>query len=364
MNKFISLLAGILIFSSVVPLKAQELIRNSSVTGVCYAGKKISRMYIPPPKEFYRNGRSTGGGVITVNYTGFSAQAKAAVDYAVLVLEKLLPADTRFTIDASWTKISTSGVLAQSSITGYAAGWGIDALNPVSLYPVALAEKIAGRSLNNSAQGEITLAVNSSINNWYFGTDGNTSNSQYDLVMVAMHEICHGLGFFDSFSLTGNIGSYGISSIPKIYDSLIENSTASKLTDTLKFLNPSSLLGSQLVGNQLYFNGPLLQKYTSSFPLRYNNISRAKLYTPATWDPGSSVSHLDESATLKSDGLMTPFISLGEAIHDPGKFTLSILGDIGWINTRIIHKPSGDTEAHRTNISLSVDIKYITQSQV
>ena len=34
---------------------------------------------------------------------------------------------------------------------------------------------------------------------------------------------------------------------------------------------------------------------------------------------------------------MTPFIDLGEAIHDPGKYTFSILGDLGWINTRIIH---------------------------
>jgi hypothetical protein len=359
MKKLFSLLLGLLIINSGLPLNAQELIRNSSVTGVCYAGKKINRMYIPPPREFYRNGRSNGGAVITVNYTGFSTQAKAAVDYAVLILEKILPSDTRFTIDASWQKISTTGVLAQSTITGYAAGWGIDAFKPLSLYPVALAEKIAGRSLNSNLEGDITLAVNSSIN-WYLGTDGQTPVQKYDLVTVAMHEICHGLGFFDSFSDNGTIGSYGIGSIPMIYDTFVENFPGKKLTDTLKFFNPSSSLASQLVGNQLYFNGPLLTKYTSLNLLRYNNILRAKLYAPATWDAGSSISHLDESATLKSDGLMTPFIDLGEAIHDPGKYTLSILGDIGWINTRIIHIPSGDTEAHLTQIQLSADIKSDT----
>jgi hypothetical protein len=359
MKNLFSFLLGLLILHSCPPLIAQELIKNSSVTGVCYAGKDINRMYIPPPVEFYRNSRSTGGGLITVNYTGFSAQAKAALDYAVLVLEKILPSDTRFTIDASWTKISTAGVLAQSSITGYAVGWGIDALNPVTLYPVALAEKIAGRNLKIDLTSDITLTVNSSIN-WYYGTDGQTPVQKYDLVTVAMHEICHGLGFFDTFSDDANIGSYGIGSLPMIYDTFVENFTANKLTDTLEFLNPSGVLGSQLVGNQLYFNGPLLKKYTSSNPLRYSNIPRAKLYSPATWDPGSSISHLDESATLKSDGLMTPFISLGEAIHDPGKFTLSILGDIGWINTRIIHQPSGDTEAHLPQITLSADIKSDT----
>lgn len=358
MKKFVSLLAGILITTSVLSLEAQELIRNSSVTGVCYAGKKINRIYIPPPKEFFRSEGSKGGGVIKVNYTGFTSQAKAAVNFAVLVLQKILPSDTHFTIDASWTKISTAGVLAQSSIAGYSAGWVIDAINPVSLYPLALAQKIAGRSLKSDLTADITLTINSSIN-WYYGTDGQTPVQKYDLVTVAMHEICHGLGFFDSFSVNSNIGSYGVSSIPMIYDTFIENFPGNKLTDTLKFLNRSNLLGSQLVGNQLYFNGPLLKKYVSLNPLRYSN-SRAKLYAPATWDAGSSVSHLDESGTLQSDGLMTPFIDFSEAIHDPGKYTFSILGDIGWINTRIVHIPSGDTEAHRTQISLTADIKSDT----
>ena len=57
---------------------------------------------------------------------------------------------------------------------------------------------------------------------------------------------------------------------------------------------------------------------------------------------------------------MTPFIDLGEAIHDPGKYTFSILGDLGWINTRIIHTPVRDTEEHLSQISLSAVIKSDT----
>ena len=358
MKKLFSVFIGILIYNSILSLNAQVLIKNSSVTGVCYAGNKITRIYIPPPKEFFNKVGSKNGGSITVYYTGFSSQAKAAVEYAALILGKMLPSDTRITINASWQKISTSGVLAQSTITGYAAGWGIDAYKPISLYPVALAEKIAGRNLNGDLQGDITLAVNSSVN-WYLGTDGQTPVQKYDLVTVAMHEICHGLGFFDSFSYSGNIGSYGIGSVPMIYDTFVENIAGNRLTDTLKFLNSSTSLGSQFVGNQLYFNGPLIKKYTASNPVRYT-ISRAKLYAPATWDAGSSIFHLDESATLLADGLMTPFIDFGEAIHDPGKYTFSILGDIGWINTRIIHKPNVDTEAHLSEILLSADIKSDT----
>ncbi len=275
-----------------------------------------------------------------------------------LFCRTLLPADTRFTINASWEKISTAGVLAQSTITNYVGGSVIDAQNPLSYYPIALAEKIAGKSLNEDIQGDITLAVNSSIN-WYLGTDGQTPVSKYDLVTVSLHEMCHGLGFFDSFSSDGTFGSYGIGSLPFIYDTFVENFAGDRLTDTLKFPNSSSSLQAQLTGNQIYFNGPLLKNYTSANPSGYS-VFRAKLYAPATWDPGSSISHLNETSVLPADALMTPFIDLGEAIHDPGKYTFSILGDVGWINTRIIHTPSGDTESHISQVTLSADIKSDT----
>ncbi|MGD0754716.1 MAG: T9SS type A sorting domain-containing protein [Bacteroidales bacterium] len=356
MKRFLPLLAVLFVINSILSLKAQDLIKNSSITGVCYAGNKVTRIYIPPPKEFFIKRGAKSGGTITVYYTGFSSQAKAAMDYAVSILETMLPADTKITINATWDKISTSGVLAQSTITGYVGGSVIDALNPLTFYPVALAEKIADKSLNADLQGDITLEVNSSMN-WYLGTDGKTPVQKYDLVTVVLHEICHGLGFFDSFSSDGTFGSYGFNSVPLIYDTFVENFEGSRLTDTLKFLNYSVALEKQLIGNQLYFNGPLLKKYSAS--VNYSNL-RAKLYAPATWDPGSSISHLDESATLRVNSLMTPFIDLGEAIHDPGKYTFSILGDLGWINTRIIHTPAGDTEDHLSQISLSAVIKSDT----
>ena len=53
---------------------------------------------------------------------------------------------------------------------------------------------------------------------------------------------------------------------------------------------------------------------------------------------------------------MTPYIDREEVIHDPGIFTMSILGDIGWINTRIIHNPPGDTEEFISELNLSVEI--------
>ena len=357
MKKLFFLFIGLLFISSILPLKAQDLVLNSSVTGVCYAGNKINRIYIPPPDEFYKKAGSKSGGSITIYYyTGFSELAKPAMKYAASILETMLPVDTKLTILASWEKISDARVLGNSSITGYAGGWWIDALNPLAYYPVALAEKIAGESLNDDLGGDLELIINSS-QNWYLGTDGNTPSAKYDLVTVVLHEICHGLGFFDSMNTDGTLGWYGISSIPMIYDTFVENYSEKRLTDTLKFPNYSTALRSQFIGGQLYFKGPLLKKYSE-----LNNYAspRAKLYAPAKWDAGSSISHLDEDSTLQANSLMTPFIDLGEAIHSPGKYTFSILGDLGWINTRIIHKPLIDTEDHLTEILLSARIKSDT----
>jgi len=341
-----------LILFPVFNLEAQELISNKAVTGICYAGDKVNRIYIPPPKSFRTMSDLKGGGKITVIYSGFSTESKAAVEYAVKILESVLPSDLEMTIKASWSKISDSGVLGNSSITSYVGGWGIDAMYPVAYYPVALAEKIAERKLNEDFEADVELVLNSSAK-WYLGTDGNTPIDKYDLVTVVIHELCHGLGFTDSMNAESSAGTYGIGTIPIIYDKFVENLTGQKLTDTSLFKQNSNSLYRELISGQLYFNGPITRRYLSG--------NRAMLFSPSTWDPGSSVSHLDELRTAEADALMTPYIDLGEAIHNPGNLTLSILNDLGWINTRILHEELKDTEAHISEVGLNVTIRSDTR---
>jgi hypothetical protein len=351
MRKLI-LIAGFLYFFYYLPVGSQEWVSNRSLTSICYAGNKVNRIFIPPPKEFLNRSESKSGGTITVYYSGFSSQAKSAMEYAVGILESMLPPDLKMTVKASWTKISSSGVLGNSSITGYAAGWGIDAFEPYAYYPVTVAEKIAGKSINEDNEADVELVLNNTIN-WYFGTDGKTSGLKYDLVTVIIHELCHGLGFFDSMvSEDGSTGSYGIWGVPVIYDLFVENADGERLTDTLKFPQNSVDLYNQFTGGQLYFNGPLTKRYMSGV--------RPKLYSPSIWDPGSSISHLDETQTLAVNALMTPYIDRGEAIHDPGKLTSSILGDIGWINTRILPGEKKDSEDHLTELDFTAEIRSDT----
>jgi hypothetical protein len=336
--------------------EGQDLKKNSSVTGVCYAGHEVKKIYVPPPEEFLKKAGKKGNTAdIVVYYSGFSTRAKAAVEYAVSIIESMLPADTRMTIVASFEKISTANVLGNSVITGYAGGWGIDALDPYAYYPIALGEKIAGAQLNTDSGGDLILKINSSIP-WYYGTDGQPGSGSYDLVTVVLHEVCHGLGFFDSMGVEGSNGYYGMSSIPVIYDKFVTDNAGQRLTDTLRYDNNSPALRQKFITGPLYFNGPISGS---------GNI----LYTPSSFDNGSSISHLDESTysekntahpLYRLDALMTPYIDFGEAIHDPGPLVKKMLGDIGWINTRFIHKPVADTEDHLQQVLLSVQIKSDT----
>lgn len=340
-----------LFFSFSLITRGQGLIYNKSVTGVCYAGDKVTKIYIPPPKEFLTKAESKGGGKINVIYSGFTENAKTAMEYAVSILESVLPPDLNITIKATWNKITSSGVLGNSSITAFAAGWSIDAFKPDAYYPVSVAEKIAGKSLNEDHEADIELIINSTIN-WYYGTDGKTPITRYDLVTVIIHELCHGLGFFDSMDVENNSGSYGLGTIPVIYDLFVENLDGKRLVDTLIYNQNSRELYNELVGGNLFFNGPLTKSALSG--------ARARLYSPSSWDPGSSVSHLDELRTSKENALMTPFIDRGEAIHDPGKLTLSILGDMGWINTRILPRKIKDTEDRISEIEVAINVKSDT----
>lgn len=307
----------------------------------------MTRIYIPPPKAYFEKKGSKGLASVRIFYTGFPANAIKAMEKAVSILETILPSDTRLTIQTTWTKLEENDVLGQSVITGFAKGEDINAFKPNAYYPASLAEKIAGIDLNGDADGDLQLTINSSIN-WYLGVDGKTPTNRYDLVTVALHEIIHGLGFYDSMSSDETLGSYGFRDTPMIYDTFIEDQSNRKLIDTLRFENPSAGLHTAITGGNLFFDGPLTRNYTAG--------ARVMVYAPSTWDAGSSVSHLDEDLTLQINALMTPFIDRGEAIHDPGNLTLSILGDLGWINTRIIHNKPRDSEELLDEIEISVAI--------
>lgn len=283
------------------------------------ASDEIQRYYLPPPIEFYKNKQNkTNAATIIVTYTGFSAEAQAAFQYAIDIWASLITSSVPIRVNATYTSLG-SGILGSAgpstSYTGfsnqpYANTW----------YPVALAEKINGDRLNLNTNPDINANFNSDFSNWYFGTDGNTPFTKYDFVSVVLHELCHGLGYVGSFSYSGGVGSWGDPTYhyPYIFDRFIYNGSSQLLINTGIFFNPSTDLGNQLTGNNLWWNGP--------------NTGTARLYAPAAWSGGSSIYHLDESTYPPGSGnnLMTYALANGEAIHSPGSIVLNQMADMGW----------------------------------
>ena len=68
-----------------------------------------------------------------------------------------------------------------------------------AFFPVALAEKMAGRPLNDSTEADIVASFNSAYTDWHFDTTEPAPGSRTDFVTVILHEIAHGLGFIDGF---------------------------------------------------------------------------------------------------------------------------------------------------------------------
>ncbi|MCK7531685.1 MAG: hypothetical protein MZV63_11980 [Marinilabiliales bacterium] len=79
----------------------------------------------------------------------------------------MLPDDVHITMSCHTGKISSNPAFWQTHLL-QVMPWDrdINALKPWAVYPVALAEKIAGESLNEDLEGDIEFNINSSIN-WY-----------------------------------------------------------------------------------------------------------------------------------------------------------------------------------------------------
>jgi uncharacterized repeat protein (TIGR01451 family) len=277
--------------------------------------------------------------------TSWSSEARDAFEHAVSIWALLLNTNHTIVINACWLELSSSEPLGMAQpISAYANFSG--ALTSDTLYPVALANELAGTDLNdidgsdhdgdgNDTDVEIIIVFNSHNNiDWYFGTDGNPPSGHFDFVTTALHEIGHGLGFVSTlFVDTGDNrcntnndgdGCWGIEQggqdLPAIYDRFVENGSGQSLIDTQVFTNPSTALGNALTG-AVFFNGPNAKSG--------NNNNPPELYAPDPFELSSSILHLDNNTFNDTHNqLMTPIINNPQ--HHPGPVALGMLRDMGW----------------------------------
>ena len=278
--------------------------------------------FVPAPRAFLEGSVGPGTEFVLVFSDSVPAVARSAMRFAADVWGSYLESDVPVVVEIDWQDRNDARLLASAGPATLFRGFV--GAEPDVWYPVALAEAIAGRDLNDPEDADIVVSANSTAN-WYFGTDGNTPRREIDLVSVMLHELGHGLGFLSSVdTINENQLAIGFGTRFIIYDLFLETPDGVPLTEPTVFTNPSEDLLMAATSNNLRFGGPRATEE--------NGGQRPPLFTPAVFDNGSSVSHLNENTYRPGDinALMTPFLSAGEAAHDPGPVTLGLFEDMGW----------------------------------
>lgn len=274
----------------------------------------------------------------TVNYTdsageGFNdptlgASRKSAFQYALNIWGSYLT--TSYTnetvrVDAAFDPMGGTASSATLGSAGSQRIWGLEHPLGQTLYGDALANHLYGDDLSDERVGpntaEIRARFNSDVDggtvlgatNWYYGTNA-APGGNIDFVTVVLHEVGHGLNFFDTVNST--TGGWLYSNTPGIYDRFLYDGVTGKRLDDATMTNPQRL--AAITSGQLFWDG--------ADGKAANGGIRPEIYAPSPYEPGSSVAHLDE-ATYGAE-LMSPYYS--GADHLPSAMELGMLKDMGW----------------------------------
>jgi len=291
---------------------AQSLYRYAPATqwGYIYAGPAANSTAGAVPKTANLEKQST----INVNYNNFPDWAKKELQSAVDIWAENFQSKVAITIDATWSSSQSISVLGSARPGGYFAGFS-GAPDSSLWYPSALANALAGKDLDIRS-AEMKINVNSR-GSWNRRGDGAPTTREYDLKSVFIHEMGHGLGFLSNDSYDSYLG-FGSIEQPTPFDAYAQTPDGRRLAD---LPSPSIELGKAL-RTSLVWSG--------AQGIAANGGAKPILYTPSTYEEGSSVSHLDEKTYADNalDRVMTPNLEAGEVFVGPGPLLLAMMADM------------------------------------
>ena len=271
--------------------------------------------------------------------------------------------DTTVPIDISaqfnsLTPCSTSGgVLGSAGTTGIYRDF-TGAEFPGTWYPVALANKRAGSDLRSGA--EINATFNSDVDTgclgagtrFYYGLDNATPNGRINLLVVLLHEMGHGLGF-QSF-VNGTTGTLN-GGLPDVYTRLMFDRSTNKYWTEMSDAERQT---SKLNNGNVLWDGANVKIDSGFLTGGRDALGRVQLYTPTTYQGGSSISHFDTANTPNL--LMEPAINIGLPLTLD--LTRQQMRDIGWYrdtngdlvpDTIVNVQPSGNSVQTGSTINIT-----------
>ncbi len=306
--------ALVTLLSLLAPIQSHALsnfkVAPSTVWGHTYAGKATGASQTRPPKVAHVEQKSK----FQVAYKNFPEWAKKDFQAAVDIWGANFASTVPISIEASWGRSASYGVLGSARPGNYYAGF--DGAPDASLwYPSALANALAGKDLDPE-NPEMIIQVNS-MASWDTRNDGAPRSNEYDLESVFLHEMAHGLGFLSTDAYDVFFG-YGSIEQPTPFDAYAQLPDKRRLSD---LPSPSLELGKALT-SPLTWSGESGTAANKGTPII--------LYTPSRYEEGSSVSHLDETiySNLGANSIMTPNLDSGEIFREPGSLLLGMMQDM------------------------------------
>jgi len=308
----ISLMIGVLTAPFSISTSAAVEIKIAPANwGFIYAsGKNVSVHTVERNFSAYIEKKSN----FIVNFNTVPAIAREAVQAAVDTWAANFASSVPINVNVNWGKASSEGILAAASSKNNYANFA-GAPDKTLYYASALANALAGKDLD-PANPEIEITITSDAP-WYLGTDGKCPPKSYDLQSVILHEMAHGLGFI-SGSYYDDVSGLGRIIQPTPFDAYAQLPDGRRLSD---MPNSSPETGKALTSTLLW---------SGENGIKANNGVKPLLYTPSTYEPGSSVSHLDEKTFSQSgdNATMTPNLDSGEVFHSPGPLLLAMFEDM------------------------------------
>ena len=165
---------------------------------------------------------------------------------------------------------------------------------------------------------------------WNFFYDWGLSDSpteaQYDFKSTAMHELLHAFGFAsfigeDGIGLDGKLP--GTADTWSTYDRWLTDVDGAFLIASDTGIFDADQVGTLTGGSSVLFSGPNA--------MAANDGNGIPVYSPTTWEGGSSIAHLDDESPVTSTSLMNAYAhNMGLDVRTLSALELGVLKDMGY----------------------------------
>jgi len=248
------------------------------------------------------------------NATTLGEARRNAINRAASNLSSELFGSTPVRINACWRNLggeSNSATLAGANditFTNFPLNFTGGRPESELVYSTPATVRLAGTELCSLANincetPEIFIIFNTDIDSdvalagvtWYYGFDGFESNNTVHFISTATHEIAHGLGFGTDTREDGSLIATSPTSGPvaDIYLKnlgIVDGNTTTSLAD----LTQQERADAFISVTNLQHTGPEASVNSANVFATVNQ-GYVRMFAPATYDPGSSVSHLGSS---------------------------------------------------------------------